>query len=290
MTSEYRKGFWLTLGGVLAFTPDALLIRLTAVDTFTLAFGRGLIAGVVLLAFYLFFSKTGFWGALRPLGRWGVLFMFVQAASSIIFYAAFAFTSAANVLIIFACTPLASAIFSRVLFGEKIGRVTLLAIVGVALGLLVVASGSLESGRWIGDALAFLDTIILGLLFAIIRGRKESNMMPATTLGLLIAAGFSFFFAEFPTMNTMQWTWLLIGGVVIIPVAGVLLTIGPRFLPAAEAAMLTLLESVLGPFWVWLVIGENPGTRSIVGGVIVISVLFGHALIRFRESDTEPAH
>ena len=120
--SEYRKGFWLTLAGVMAFTPDALLIRLTAIDTFTLAFGRGLLAGLVLLCFYMFFTKTGFVGALRPLGRWGVFFVFVQAASSIVFYAAFAFTSAANVLIIFACTPLASAVFSRILFGERIGR------------------------------------------------------------------------------------------------------------------------------------------------------------------------
>ncbi|MEK9942390.1 MAG: DMT family transporter [Gammaproteobacteria bacterium] len=282
--SEYRKGFWLTLAGVMAFTPDALLIRLTAIDTFTLAFGRGLLAGLVLLCFYMFFTKTGFLGALRPLGRWGVFFVFVQAASSIVFYAAFAFTSAANVLIIFACTPLASAVFSRILFGERIGRVTQLAIGGVAIGLFVVASGSLESGRWVGDVLAFIDTIILGLLFAIIRGRKETNMMPATTLGLLLAAGVSVFFADFPPMDALQWTWLLIGGLIILPVAIAFLTIGPRYLPSAEAAMLTLLESVLGPLWVWLAIGENPGMRSITGGAIVIGVLFTHSFVRFRQS------
>lgn len=284
MSSEYRKGFWLTLAGVLAFTPDALLIRLTDVDTFTLAFGRGLLGGIVLVGVYVLFIKEGFLGALKPLGYWGAIFVVVQAASSIVFYAAFAFTSAANVLIIFACTPLVAAIFSRLLFGEAIARVTKYAIVGVAVGLAVVASGSLQSGQWIGDSLAVLDTIILGLMFAIIRGRKESNMMPATALGLLLAAIVSFFFAEFPAMNVAQWTWMVVGGAVLLPVAIAFLTIGPRFLPAAEAAMLTLLESVLGPFWVWLAIGENPGLRSIIGGIIVIGVLFTHSFIRFRSA------
>ena len=50
--------------------------------------------------------------------------------------------------------------------------------------------------------------------------------------------------------------------------------------------MLGLLESVLGPFWVWLVIGENPGIRSIVGGAIVILVLLVHAMSRFRQEGT----
>ena len=289
MTDEYKKGFWLTLAGVMAFTPDALLIRLTAIDTFTLAFGRGVLGGTVLILCYIIFVKDGFIAALRPLGWWGVLFVFVQAASSIIFYAAFAFTSAANVLIIFACTPLVAAIFSRVLFGERIAFITKMAILGSALGLGVVTSGSLESGQWVGDGLAFIDVILLGLLFAIIRGRKHSNMLPATGLGLLLASGVSFFFADFPAMAVNQWIWLVLGGAILLPVAISLLTVGPRFLPAAEAAMLTLMESVLGPLWVWMVIGENPGLRSVIGGTIVIGVLLAHSVIRFRSHAPEDA-
>ena len=162
-----------------------------------------------------------------------------------------------------------------------------MAILGSALGLGVVTSGSLESGQWVGDGLAFIDVIFLGLLFAIIRGRKQSNMVPATALGLLLAAGVSFFFADFPTMAVNQWIWLVLGGAILLPVAISLLTVGPRFLPAAEAAMLTLMESVLGPLWVWMVIGENPGLRSVIGGAIVIGVLFAHSVVRFRSHASE---
>ena len=283
MSSDYRKGFWLTLAGVLAFTPDALLIRLTAVDPFTLACGRGLLAGIVLLLGYTFFVSGGILKALRRLGGWGVFFAGLQACASLTFYASFSYTSVANVLVIFACTPLLAAVFSRMLFGEAVSRSTQIAILCVSGGLIIVASGSLESGQWIGDLLALVNAAILGLSFAVVRGRRQFNMIPAVVLGLLVAGVIGAFFAEFPEMAPQQWGALIFGGSVLLPIAIALITIGPRYLPAPEAAMLGLLESVLGPFWVWLVIGENPGIRSIIGGVVVISVLFVHAIGRFRQ-------
>ena len=91
MADDYRKGFWLTLAGVLAFTPDALLIRLSAVDPFTLACGRGLMAGAVLLLGYRISVSGGFARALRLLGGWGILFAGLQACASLTFYASFSY-------------------------------------------------------------------------------------------------------------------------------------------------------------------------------------------------------
>ena len=289
MSGEYRKGFWLTLTGVLAFTPDALLIRLTAVDPFTLTVGRGALAGTIIVLAYRLFVPGGFLNAFGKMGRWGILFVAVQATGAITFYLSFSFTSVANVLVIFACTPLIAAMFSKLLFGEGMTRSTQIAVVCVTAGLAVVASGSLDSGQWIGDALAMVNTVILGLGFAIIRGRRQSNLIPATAVGLLLAALIAAVFAEFPPLRTIQWLWLILGGAVLLPVALALITVGPRYLPAPEAAMLGLLETILGPFWVWLVIGENPGWRSMVGGSIVVTVLFVHALVRFRGERTQAA-
>ena len=285
VTSDYRKGFWLTLGGVLAFTPDALLIRLTAVDPFTLASGRGLLAGMVILIAYALFISGGFTKALKALGWWGLFFAGLQTCASLTFYASFSYTSVANVLVIFACTPLIAALFSWTLFGETVTRSTKVAIACVAGGLLVLASGGSKGTQWIGDALALANAIILGLSFAIVRGRRQFNMIPAVAVGLLAAGVIGVFFADFPPMQPIQWGALVLGGAVLLPLAITLITIGPRYLPAPEAAMLGLLESVLGPFWVWLVIGENPGIRSIIGGAIVILVLLVHAMSRFRQEE-----
>jgi len=282
MSGEHRKGFWLTLGGVLAFTPDSLLIRLTAVDSFTLAFGRGLLGGTVILLGFALYARSEFFGAVRNLGRWGALVCVLQAACTIAFYAAFSYTSVANVLVIFACTPLIAAVLSKMIFNEGISSATRWAIVGAALGLMVVASGSLDSIQWFGDSLALLNAVMLALLYTILRGHREINMVPAAGIGLLVTAVVALMFAKFPVMDSVQWASLVLAGLVMLPLALVLMTLGPRYLPAPEVAMISLLEAVLGPLWVWWVIGENPGWQTIAGGSVVIVVLMVHSAVRLR--------
>jgi drug/metabolite transporter (DMT)-like permease len=84
-------------------------------------------------------------------------------------------------------------------------------------------------------------------------------------------------------MVALQWLWISLGGALVLPTAIMLLTLGPRYLPTPEVAMITLLETALGPIWVWLVIGENPETQTVLGGVVVVATLFTHALWRFRK-------
>ncbi len=282
MSGEHRKGFWLTLGGVLAFTPDSLLIRLTAVDSFTLAFGRGILGGTVILLGFALYARGEFFGAVRNLGRWGALVCVLQAACAVAFYAAFSYTSVANVLVIFACTPLIAAVLSKMIFNEGISSATRWAIVGAALGLMVVASGSLDSIQWFGDSLALLNAAMLALLYTILRGHREINMVPAAGIGLLLTAVVALMFAKFPVMDSVQWASLVLAGLVVLPLALVLMTLGPRYLPAPEVAMISLLEAVLGPLWVWWVIGENPGWQTIAGGSVVIVVLMVHSAVRLR--------
>ena len=75
-------------------------------------------------------------------------------------------------------------------------------------------------------------------------------------------------------------------GLVVLPFGAMLLTLGPRYLAAPEVAMLMLLETVVGPFWVWLVLAEEPEIRSLIGGAIIVATLFLHALVRFRMNAT----
>jgi drug/metabolite transporter (DMT)-like permease len=281
---EYRKGLLLTLGGVLVFTPDSLLIRLTDVDPFTLAVGRGVPAGLIMLLGYALVTRQGLLSSVRAIGRWGVLVCLLQGTCSITFLAAFSYTSVANVLVIFACTPLIAALLSWLIFREKVSASTYWAIVGAASGLVIVASGSFGGIRWFGDSLALLNAVLLATVFTILRGHREINMIPASGIGLLIGALVSIPFAGFPPLDALQVTWLALAGVIILPLALTLLTLGPRYLPAPEVGMIMLLEAVLGPLWVWLVIQESPGIPTLIGGTVVLVVLFVHSLWRLRTS------
>ena len=282
--AEHRKGLLLTLGGVLIFTPDSLLIRLTDVDPFTLAVGRGIPAGLIMLFGYALVKRRGLLSSVRAIGRWGALVCLLQGTCSITFLAAFSYTSVANVLVIFACTPLIAALLSWLIFREKVSASTYWAIVGAASGLAIVASGSFGGIRWFGDSLALLNAVLLATVFTILRGHREINMIPASGIGLLIGALVSIPFAGFPPLDALQVTWLALAGVIILPLALTLLTLGPRYLPAPEVGMIMLLEAVLGPLWVWLVIQESPGIPTLIGGTVVLVVLFVHSLWRLRTS------
>jgi drug/metabolite transporter (DMT)-like permease len=229
-------------------------------------------------------QRQGLLSSVRAIGRWGVLVCLLQGACSITFLAAFSYTSVANVLVIFACTPLIAALLSWLIFREKVSASTYWAIAGAASGLVIVASGSFGGIRWFGDSLALLNAVLLATVFTILRGHREINMIPASGIGLLIGALVSIPFAGFPPLDALQVTWLALAGVIILPLALTLLTLGPRYLPAPEVGMIMLLEAVLGPLWVWLVIQESPGIPTLIGGTVVLVVLFVHSLWRLRTS------
>ena len=149
---------------------------------------------------------------------------------------------------------------------------------------MVVASAGLSTGNWLGDLIALINAVVIAGVYTVVRYSRDLNMIPAAGLGLLLAALVACPFAEFPVLGFDQWFYLVIGAGVVLPVALALLTLGPRYLPAPEVAMLTLLETIIGPVGVWIVIGEEPGIRTLLGGGVVVAALFFHALWRFRQT------
>jgi drug/metabolite transporter (DMT)-like permease len=286
MNSEYRKGFVLTLLGVLIFTPDALLIRLTNLDFFSLTVGRGTIAGLAIFLGLALYYRRDFKKQILAIGGWGLVLAFLQGSFTWAFYGALMNTSVANVLVFFASMPLIAALMSKIFLHEQVQKATWTAIGVVVLGLLIVGSRGLIVGNWLGDFLALMCAVIMAGFFTIVRGRRAVNLIPATGFGLLLAALVASPLAVFPEMSSSQWVYLIVGAGFVVPIACALLTLGPRYIPAPEAAMLNLLETVLGPLWVWLVISEQPDANTIIGGAIVVGALFLHALWRMQQANT----
>ena len=284
LSADYRKGFWLTLAGVLIFTPDALLIRLTDVEFFTFVVYRCTIAGVLMLIGYSLYCGRTFLQNILMMGVGGLVVIVLEGAASWTFYLALERTTVANVLVIFASTPLIAALLTRIFLDDVIERPTWLAIWSAGLGLVVVASAGLATGNWLGDLIALINAVVIAGVYTVVRYCRDLNMIPAAGLGLLLAALVACPFAQFPVLGFDQWFYLVVGASIVLPVALALLTLGPRYLPAPEVAMLTLLETIIGPMWVWIVIGEEPGTRTLLGGTVIVAALLFHALWRFRQT------
>lgn len=286
----HAKGLMLVVGGVLLLTPDALLIRLIAIDHWNLLVWRGFLQALSLSLILLALYGRGTPAAFRAAGRRAVLGGVVVAMSTICFIVALSYTTVTNVLVIVAAAPFFAAVTSRIFLGEAVRRYTWAAIALALGGIALLALGSLggqpggarPDALW-GDLLALCGAIGLGSNFTILRHGRAVNMLPAMVLGGLLSGGIALVFAPAIGLDPSQMVLLLLMGVVASAIPFALITTGLRYLTAPEAGLLMLLETVLGPFWVWLVIGETPARLALAGGAIVVATLVGHSLLSLRQ-------
>ena len=276
-------GMLVTALGVLVFVPDALLLRLIGGDMLAVSVWRGLLAGSVFLIW-----SYGISNAPRPTLRESLsglclLVAVLEGASMTLFCASIGHTSVSNALFIFATAPLIAVGLSWVFLRELVPLQTLLAISVSMMGVIVIVSGSFSQASLIGDGLAFLNACTVAGFYVALRKIGPKNMLPSIGAGYVIGALCVMPFADFQTYTTVQVGYLLLNGAIMLPVAIGLLSMGPRYLPAAEVSMLTVLEVILAPLLVWFVLGENPGAQSLIGGAIIISMIFAHTLWRLRQ-------
>lgn len=283
------KGLLITLAGALVFTPDALLIRLAATDPFSLAAARAIPAAAVLIAGMFLFHRSATVSEFLRLGRWGLIAGGLQGVSTVLFCLAISNTSAANALLIFACMPLIAALLGWTVLGETVRPATWLSIVMAMTGIVIVASGSLGGGGIFGDVMALANALSTAIFYVIARHRSDLNFIPANVLGFIIGALIAAPFAALGQLQSVQWLWLLIGGCVVLPGAIALFTLGLRFLPAAEVALIGLLEVVLGPLLVWLVLQETVPANTIIGGAVLLSALVFHMTVNLLRPAERPA-
>ncbi|MPZ10080.1 MAG: EamA family transporter [Kiloniellaceae bacterium] len=279
---DHHKGLLLTSLGVLALTPDSLLVRLIDADPFTLLVWRGLLQALGVLAILAVLHRGRVAAPFRAVGRWGLVLAVVFAAGTVFFILALSLTAVADVLVIVAAAPLAAAVLSLVFLGEGVPLRTWIAISLTLVGIALLVSEDLGSGSLLGDLAAAACALCIGATFTITRHGRAVSMVPAMALAGLVTAAMALPFA----LLLEDGPWLFAGaqlgytlamGLVVVPVSFALITLGPRYLPAAEVGLLMLLETVLGPLWVWLVLGEHPGELALAGGALVVLTLAGHA-------------
>ena len=270
----------MTICGVLVLTPDTLLIRLAATDHWTLVFWRGALMSAALFLVIFWQYRNGVGQAFMRIGKSGLVVGLFYGLSSIFFVSAVTFTGVANTLIIIASAPMFAAVMSWFILREKVPVRTILAIIATFIGIFVVVSGDKSETSLLGDLLALGTAIVMAGVFVLVRRAKTVNMIPATAIGGIIAALASLGFgATTPfVLGQDQFVWVLIMGVVVLPVSFGLLTLGPRYIPAPEVGLILLLETALGPLWVWLVLDEGINLQVLVGGAIVILSLTLHSV------------
>ena len=280
-----RRGQIYVALAAVAWSTAGVLQRQLTLDTPTQVFGRAAFAGAALLAYVAVVERGRVTHAFRDIGLAGVAVALCVATASAGFIAALNHTSVARVLFILTVAPVLAALIARVALREPITRRTAfamaLALAGVALMLGAPGEGSLT-----GDGLSLLVALAFALMIVITRWRHEVSMTPATCLSQWILVVALFPLASPAEIGGGDVGWLAALGIGQIGLGFALLTVGARLIPAAQVGLITLLEVVLGPLWVWLALDERPSTLTLVGGAIVVVAI----VIQTRaEAPSDPA-
>ena len=288
-SSQLRRGQIYVALAAVAWSTAGVLQRQLTLDTATQVFGRAVFAATALLVYVAIVERGGVLRAFRIIGLAGVAVAVCVAVAAGSFISALNYSSVARVLFILAVSPVLAALLARVTLGEPISRRTAVAM-GLALVGVTVMLGSPGEGSLKGDLLAFLAATAFAFVVVITRWRHDISMTPATCLSQVILVVVFLPFASPGTIEVSDLGWLAALGIGQIGLGFVLLTIGARLIPAAQVGLITLLEVVLGPLWVWLALDETPSTLTLIGGSIVIAAIVlqtGEAPA--PEPDEEPA-
>lgn len=274
----------VTFLGVAFFFPDALVVRLIGADVMTIAVWRGLAAATATLGAVLLFDRSLWPGWAAILTPAALAMILLQGMGSAFFMASLGATSAANALLILATAPFMAAILSWASLGEKVDRATGLAIIAVFAGVLIIASGSMGGGRLLGDLFAFGNAVTIAAYYVVIRHARGVVLVVPIAFGYLFTSLVTLPFAPMAPLDGQQIALVALSGGVILAGGVALLQIGPRYLPAPEVTMITMLEIVIGPLLVWWVLGEDPGPATLIGGVVIVIAITTHAIWQLRRT------
>ena len=282
--SDRTRGTLMVVIGVTVLSIQGLLIRQVSANRWTLICWRGFLMFISLSIGLSVCWRRRSLSRFLAIGWTGVIAAVILAVSNILFVSAFTLTSIANTLVLADSAPLLVALMSWLILRERVpGRTWIAILVGLG-GIGVIFHGSLTGGSIVGDLCAFGAAVTFATYLIFLRHAREINMIPSLALsGLLIALFVLPGARPLSVSGSDLALFLLIGGI-SLPLGLSLITLAPRYIPATEVGLLMLLEAVLGSAWAWMILSENPGPKSLLGGAIVIGALAFNSLAGWKKN------
>ncbi len=282
--TDQQKGSLLAFVAVMFITPDSLFIRLSNIDTWGLVFYRGIIPFFTVFIGMLLIYKLNFFKILFTSGYHGLIYIGTFSLTNITFVVSIQNTNVANTLVMIATAPMLSAILGAIFLKEPPDRKTWISIIITFLAIIYIFFDSLKLGNFYGDILGFITAIGLAVGAITIRSAKSKNLVPAAVIGKLFVTIFALFFIESFLLVEKDLIIVPLMCVLCVAIPFVLVTIAPRFIPAAEVNLFFLLETIIGPIWVWLIIKEQPSIETLQGGLIIIATIAIHSFLKLKNS------
>ncbi|MDC0438813.1 DMT family transporter [Candidatus Pelagibacter sp.] len=281
--SNQHKGSLLAFVAVMLITPDSIFIRLSNIETWGMLFYRGAIPFVVVLIGLIFFYKNNLLKALVGIGYPGIFYVISFSICNITFIISIQNTNVANTLVMIAMAPMLSAILGSIFLKEVPDQKTWIAIIITLISVTYIFHDSMEMGNFYGDLFGLITAFGLACNAVIARYAKNRDLVPSAVIGKLCVAVFAFFFVDSFSLVGTDLIIVPLMCVMCVAIPFVLVTIAPRFIPAEEVNLFFLLETIIGPFWVWMIIREQPSIETIQGGTVIILTIAIHSFLKLKK-------
>ena len=282
--SNQQKGSFLAFIAVMLITPDSIFIRLSNIETWGMLFYRGAIPFIVVLTGLIFFYKNNLFKALVNIGYPGIFYVISFSICNITFIISIQNTNVANTLVMVAMAPMLSAILGSIFLKEIPDRKTWIAIIITLISVTYIFHDSIEMGNFYGDLFGIITAFGLACNAVIARYAKNRDLVPSAVIGKLCVAIFALFFVDNFSLLGTDLIIVPLMCIMCVAIPFVLVTIAPRFIPAEEVNLFFLLETIIGPFWVWMIIKEQPSIETIQGGVVIILTIAIHSYLKLKKS------
>lgn len=285
--SSHRRAILLVILAATLWSTSGLVFRLLEeTEQWRIVFWRSALLAPFVLA--LIFWRSGPSLAVYRAADWHAPLAGVFLGGAFTFWIlALGHTSVANAAFLLCASPVATIFLAWLLLGERLRTVNLIAAAGVLLGTLVINLGALELGQLGGQFWGNLYALLCAFSFAAytitIRKRLDVDMQPAVLFGAVFSAVIAaLVLGGNVAISAHDMGLTLILGVVQVGIGLVLYTAGARHLPAVEITLLSLIEVVLSPVWVWLLLNERPAPQTLAGGVIMLAAVALPAVLLAR--------
>jgi drug/metabolite transporter (DMT)-like permease len=269
--SARRRGVFLVLTATVLWSPAGLFARmLSHLDVWTVLGWRALLGSASISVVGLVEWRRGRLGNPFGFGPLSPLVALLAMIAVSAYTASVMTTTIADVMVIYATLPFVAAAIGWLVNHERVSPHTLIASVVALAGIVLIFANGLGSGRLLGQGLSALMTVAFAGMVVLQRRQPKASMIAVNAIGALGSGLFGLINSPHPPLGLYDLAVLFVFGLTTIGLSFVLFMEGAKFIPSAEAGLISLLDVVLGPIWVFLASGENPGTATLFGGAIVL--------------------
>jgi drug/metabolite transporter (DMT)-like permease len=278
-TPATRRGALLVACAAVCWSSGGLIVRLVGTSPWTTSLWRSVFASLFLAALLSVVRGRNIVAQWREGGRPVVLVAACMAAASTCFIFSLAYTSVANTLILMSTGPYVAGLLGWIWLGERVALRTWVTMSVALAGTVVMVSNSYAHGTGFGDLLAILMAVSFAVATVLVRRHPDVQMTSAAALSTTLTGLIALPLADPFAISARDFGLLAFFGVGQFGAGFLLFMTGARLLPAAETALIGMLETVLGPLWVWLILSERPSSASLAGGVLILAALVANTVI-----------